>query len=57
MGNASTEGGGITGTRSLGVRELTYKMAFLASSVQVKPSHNHQFPIILTCTLLPSENP
>jgi hypothetical protein len=37
MGNASTEGGGVTGTRSLGVRELTYKMAFLASSVQVKP--------------------
>ncbi|BDA47708.1 DNA replication licensing factor MCM6 [Coccomyxa sp. Obi] len=32
--NASSEGGGVTGTKSLGVRELTYKMAFLASSVQ-----------------------
>ena len=35
-GAAASEGGGITGTKSLGVRELTYRMAFLASSVVVR---------------------
>ena len=28
---------GIQGLKALGVRELTYKMAFLSSSVQVSP--------------------
>ncbi|EIE23406.1 MCM-domain-containing protein [Coccomyxa subellipsoidea C-169] len=34
LNGAANEGGGVTGPRSIGVRELTYKMAFLASSVQ-----------------------
>lgn len=37
LNGAANEGGGVTGPRSIGVRELTYKMAFLASSVQVIP--------------------
>ncbi|CAK0783083.1 hypothetical protein CVIRNUC_006278 [Coccomyxa viridis] len=31
---AASEGGGVTGPKNIGVRELTYRMAFLASSVQ-----------------------
>lgn len=34
-GGAANEGGGVTGPKSLGVRELTYRLSFLASSVQV----------------------
>ena len=33
---AASEGGGVTGPKNIGVRELTYRLAFLASSVQVE---------------------
>jgi hypothetical protein len=43
---ASNEGGGVTGTKSLGVRELTYRLSFLASSVMVRAPCCHPSSVL-----------
>lgn len=42
---AASEGGGVTGPKNIGVRELTYRLAFLASSVQVRHCRPPAMPI------------